>query len=392
MRRAWIAIGLAFALAPCAAGAIGQFYFTNGLPSATLPLSGTERIPADSAGGSAEALTPAQLASYSGSAFVAGGVNKFRNAGMDVNQRGLTSTPVSISTSGAYTFDGWWVKPTGAAVGVQKGTGHSGAFQSLQVNGASSVTDVLVEQPIESYVAAALAGQQVTIQFAFEQTTGTSVAPKVSTCWASAQDNFATCTSDLAPVVLTSCGSGAWCTEAYAFPVSTSAGNGYEVRVDCGALANGQSCLLTALDIRVTPAAPTGVQASPPLAELRPLWQELPGNQRYFVQSCGNGLAAGIANRACLVGGNGMSTATGASAGTFAVHYPVQLRATPSSLLYWDGTGTPSRASTYNGSWADGLSGGTFALTSGPTGFSVFGLGGTYAPMFQYQASAEITP
>ena len=95
-------------------------------------------------------LTPQSLVST----YAFGGlVNKWRNAPLDVWQRG---TSMTVTTSGQYTADGHFVLPTGASVAVAQASGRSLSVNSLKITGATSVTDVQLKQPIESYVAAML--------------------------------------------------------------------------------------------------------------------------------------------------------------------------------------------------------------------------------------------
>src|SRR5580698_5904767 len=48
--------------------------------------------------------------------------NKFRNGTMDLWQRGTAS--MTVTTSGAYTADGWIVVPSGASVSVAAAAGR----------------------------------------------------------------------------------------------------------------------------------------------------------------------------------------------------------------------------------------------------------------------------
>ena len=64
-----------------------------------------------------------------------GHLNKFRNATMDLWQRGTSS--ITVSTSGAYTADGWIVLPTGASVTAAQASGRLLTRNSLQVTGAT---------------------------------------------------------------------------------------------------------------------------------------------------------------------------------------------------------------------------------------------------------------
>lgn len=305
-----------------------------------------------------------------------GYLNKFRNGTMDIAQRG---TSVTIGTSGNYSLDGWKVYFTGSTsvAAAQVSALQAGAFSELQITGATSNTDVTIEQRIESYVATPLRGATVTVQFQFRQTTGSSVTPKISTCYASAQDNFGTCTSDLASTSLTSCATATWCTEAYTFTASTSASNGYAVDFDCGAITSGQTCIITAADIRVTPGVATGINSNPPPPELRPIAAELAFCQRYFWSSYGNGVAPGTASTvATAMSTNTVSTATFIPVVT--IFYPVQMRAVPNPVtLYNPSTGSTtnpiwdsSNTTSYNGTSQGGSTGNILIITSSG-GYSV---------------------
>ena len=215
----------------------------------------------------------------------AGGyINKFRNATFDIWQRGSS---VTIGTTGNYGPDGWKIYFTGSTnvAAAQLGSNATiiGSYYGLDVQGAASNTDVKVGQRIESYIATPLASNVVTVQFKYYQDTGSSQTPKVSACYASAQDNFTTCTSDLSATGLTSCTTATWCTEAYTFTPSSSAVNGYEIDFDCNAaILATHNCLIGAPDVRVTPGVAGGVNANPPPPELRPIGSELALNERYY--------------------------------------------------------------------------------------------------------------
>jgi hypothetical protein len=325
----------------------------------------------------------------------AGYVNKFRNANMGVWQRG---TSVTVGSAGVFTYtaDGWMVDYTGAAGTVTRDTGNGPSLFSLKATGATSNTDVLIQQRIESVDATMLAGQTVTVQFQYKQTTGSSVTPKISTCFASATDNFATCTSDLAATSLTACASGAFCTEAFTFTASASASQGYAVIVDCNAALTGaQSCWITGADIRATQGVAAGVNSNPPPIEIKSMQENLAQNQRYFTTSFGNNVAPGTATH------NGMvftdfdsgSSISGYTTTTFAT----QMRATP-TMNFWDGAGNASKISfaglsgtiipmTDNGTNA----GSGFSVVS-PTSFAFSGFVSSTAGNYfiHYTASAEL--
>jgi len=234
-----------------------------------------------------------------------GNVNKFRNASMDIFQRGTSglATASVLAKPCVSTADGWCVVQTGAQFTCSQGTQvNNGAAHYIGCVGGTSNTDTLFSQRIESSVAAPLAGATITIQFYYNQNTGSSVAPKVSTCFASATDNFTTCTADLAATTLTSCATTVWCQEAYTFAASASASQGYQVTIDCNtALTAGQSCLMTAADIRVTSGVATGINSSPPPIELKSIAASTAECQRYFEvisAASAGGIGVGIAQAA----------------------------------------------------------------------------------------------
>lgn len=257
----------------------------------------------------------------------AGGfINKFRNASFDIWQRG---TSVTIGTSGNYGPDGWKIYFTGSSsvTAARSGTSNAdnGPLYALEVEGAASNTDIKVGQRIESSVAAPLAGQIVTVQFAYLQNTGSAVTPKISTCYPSAQDNFGTCTADLAATSLASCATAVYCIETYTFQVSGNAVNGYEIDFDCNAAFTSGSlaCFVDAADVRVTPGLGNGsVLASPPPPELLAVGVELALCERYYYQLAeptnGTPLAAAT-----------LGIATSSTAANTVIALPVTMRVAP---------------------------------------------------------------
>jgi hypothetical protein len=341
------------------------------------------------------ALDPTQANNWSGAQtgqiYASGFVNKFRNGTFDVWQRGTSA--LAASTSGAYTADGWIVKQTGAAFTCSQQSGLTYLTHwFLQCVGGTSNTDTQFIQRIESYVAGPLVNQTVTVQFYMQQNSGSAVTPKISTCYASAQDNFTTCTADLAATSLSSCASGTTCQQAYTFPVSASAVNGYQVAIDCNtALTSAQHCEIDAADIRATPGVATGVNTNPPPPELRPIQTELAFNQRYYVTSYGNGVTPGTATIVGIVGG-------GASGSQILIPFP-WMRVAPSSILYWDAAGNQSKESvTTNGGGPGGTLTNNLAVNAAPNSFSPngfwVGLNGNSVSnsvgLLQFTASAEL--
>jgi hypothetical protein len=261
-----------------------------------------------------------------------GFLDRFRNGTFDVWQRG-TSALATGSSTGNYTADGWSVEQTGAQGTCSQDTGTAGTTYSLKCVGAASNTDTLIKQPIESFIAAALANNSITIQFRYKQDTGSTVAPKLSTCTANTQDSFSTCNADIASVSLTACPSGNWCLEAYSYAAaSANAGLGYGVIFDCNtALSAAQHCWVTAADIRVTPAVSTGIQSAPPVPELPEIGTSIFLAQRYFETNFPFGTAPADNVSSSRWAGFGTST-TGIGAN--AITFTVPKRAVPQITFY----------------------------------------------------------
>lgn len=216
-----------------------------------------------------------------------GFVNKFRNPGMEVAQRGPGS--FTVTTAGAYTLDGWIVVPTGASCAAQQGgVGNSGPGTTnlaLLLTGATSVTDILVKQRIESSDAAPLSGQQVTASIWVFNSTGSTITPTLTVKRPTGgNDNWGgSITTDVNAVSFASVLASAWTHIAYTFAASTSSGAGLEITFDFGNnfSTNGKQVYLTCPDIRLTPGVATGI-SNPPTPEVRPYAIELLWCQRYL--------------------------------------------------------------------------------------------------------------
>jgi hypothetical protein len=213
--------------------------------------------------------------------------NRFRNGTMDVWQRGTSALAVGATGVSAYTADGWMVAGTysaGSGPTVSQAGGRLRTKASLQVTGAANVTDVQVKQRIESYIAAALCSQIVTVQAQVYNNTGAAITPTLTVNRPTAQDNYASVTTDVNAVGLQSCANGAWTQVAYTFAANAASYNGLEILFDFGNnfSATGDDVQLTELDIRVTPGVAAGLSSVPPPPELRPIWMELGFCQRYL--------------------------------------------------------------------------------------------------------------
>src|SRR5882672_2253294 len=189
-------------------------------------------------------------------------INKFRNPSMDIWQRGTSA--ITVTTAGAYTADGWIVTPTGAsctaAASISNIRTGSLSYYSMLITGATSVTDITLKQRIESYIAAQLESQVITVQAQVYNNTGGSITPTLTVKHPTAQDNYTSTTTDVSAVSLQACANAVWTQISYTFTASTSV-NGMEITIDFGNnfSTNGKSVQVTELDIRATPGVSVGL-------------------------------------------------------------------------------------------------------------------------------------
>jgi hypothetical protein len=277
-----------------------------------------------------------------------GFVNRFRNGTMDVWQRGASG--MSTTAAGPTTqtaADGWYIVPSGASVAWAQVAGRGPTVYSLKVTGASSVTDVLTKQRIESFVAAPLAGQTVTAQAQVYNSTGAAVTPTLTVKHAGSTDNWSSPVTDVSAVTLQSVANSQWTQIAYTFSANAASANGLEVTIDFGNnfTSGSQSIQITELDIRSTPGVATGINNSPPPPELRPIGVEVPFNQRYFETSYDAGVTPGTAGN--LNTPSQLTSPTPTYPGIF-VNFGARKRADPAIVLYSPHSGTIGNMSTNN--------------------------------------------
>lgn len=298
----------------------------------TVALSGGEMQPNtlcrgvyDEGGGGRIILTNPQSAATATPVGNGGFINKFRNAAMDIAARGVTGTVTAGSPD--YTLDGWIVSTTGANISwdqAQFPAGTSGApYNSLKLTGATSVTNSFVKQRIESLLAAPLAGLAVTVSALIYNNTGASITPTLTVKRPTVKDNWGATATDVNAVNLQACPNGAATQVAYTFIANANTVNGLEATIDFGGALNSGSKIvyLTALDIRYTPGVSTGLNAAPPVAELRAPSAEAMLCQRYFYALGNQGATGVIPYKAQRVTTNLVDTL---------VPFPVPMRAAPS--------------------------------------------------------------
>lgn len=213
-----------------------------------------------------------------------GFVNVLRNASMSIFTRGTSGTVTAGNT--AYTADGWRIKAVGGTVTyaqtgvVNSPNGVSTRF-SLNLNGDSSVTQVIVSQRIESTIFTPLTGQNCTAQIGVDNFTGASITPQISSAYPTVENNWAGQTTDLATVNLQPCPNGAVTAVGYNF-TPTNNSNGYEIFYIFNITGGFSGLYLTAADFRATPGLATGINLNPPKPELADLATEITRNARYL--------------------------------------------------------------------------------------------------------------
>ena len=321
-------------------------------------------------GGTINLVAPSTLQS-------SGFINKLRDPTFVSWPNGTTGTIATAPSGSSYiAANGWAVGATGAAgVWAQvAGSGHYsapfvGLYYVLKLTGAASNTDLWAAQRIGGSDGAALAGQTATVQFVVYNSTGTSLTPQVSTCYASAFNNFGTCTADLAATNLQPCANATWCIEAYTFSVSANASFGYQVKFDFGAqAANTQYVLIGAPDLRATPGVAGGLNAAPPAPELPGTAIELARDCQYYWTDYDNGTAPGTNTGAYF---SLPGSFTGPSGGTQvnAISFGCRMRIAP-TVTYYDFAGNASKVSQINNSATETDN---LTPTAGPTHITTTG-------------------
>ena len=232
----------------------------------------------------------------------AGFVNKFRNPGMTIAQRGTSgNTTNSVNT---YTLDGWMLLTVGANCAwgqVSDFTYAPTSGKALYWLGNTGNVNSTVIQRIEGSLCNSLAGQQVTVQAVISHNAGSAVVPRLVVNRANALDNWSSSTAEVSYVAFQSCPSGASTRVAYTFACSSSARNGLEVQFEMNGnpLTGTSYCAIGDVDIRATPGVSTGVNNSPPAIEQRSIQTELAICRRYLPAFSGNGSNTTIASGMC---------------------------------------------------------------------------------------------
>ena len=227
------------------------------------------------------ALESGQLQNFGGF------INKFRNPFMDFWSRGTGGTIASSAFK--YSADGWIMGFGGATGSFNQASGFNFANYSLQITGASGVTDAFVAQRIESILCRQLygteaGGQIVTVQANIYNNTGASVTPTLTVQHCTAVDNWSSSVVDVNGVTLQTIANNAAQVCCYSFMTAAGSNNGIQVEWDFGAACNGvgKNILFTEADIRVTPGVAVGLNNNPQPIEEREVSTEYALNARYL--------------------------------------------------------------------------------------------------------------
>jgi hypothetical protein len=269
-------------------------------------------------------------------------VNKFRNGTFGVAQRG------TLGSVGAgqnlYTLDGWKIEAVGAAAAWSQAYHSFISGNSLRINRASGLTACHLRQRIEGAMATEFllangGPQPVTVQFAIYNATGASITPQIATGYASARDNFATVTPDIALTNLQAIPNNTLGVVAYTFSPNGACNQGYEITLSFGGALNGASghVQIGRADVRPSPGIAVGLNAAPEPPELRAAATEMVECQRYFFMAPERWMFTWLSK------GSAGTQVTLVGVG----YFPVAMRAVPTISFSWDtnnlaGSGGPS--------------------------------------------------
>jgi hypothetical protein len=278
-----------------------------------------------------------------------GSVNKFRNPGFDVAQRGTSGTVSAGNT--AYTLDGWQISATGAGAAWSQVFASVGYGNALKIACASGLTACTLQARIESFIASQLFANKttvraITVTFPIYNATGATITAQIATGYASSQDSFGTVTSDLSATNLQSVANGAYGTLSYTFIPNVNLYLGYQIQLQFGGALNAASGYVAILgaDIRATPGVTTGQNNTPPPVDIRPIAIEMPFNQRYYETSYNMGVAPGTAS---TVGALSMLQISSTNV-AIQVPFKEPKRSTPTMVYYSPATGTSGKVAINN--------------------------------------------
>jgi hypothetical protein len=251
--------------------------------------------------------------------------NRIINGGMRVSQRGTVSVSAG---SPAYTLDRWRINPTGASTSVTQGTvGFGNQTYALQLNGATSLTNVEVQQRIEQANCYDLLSTNVTVSFWMytNKSTGVSGA-QLSLVAPSAADNWSSQISGSATTyTIPSFAQNTATFVSYTFTTNANVANGLGILINTNtATVSGEWVQITGVQLEKGSTATS--------FDYRPYGTELQLCQRYYEKSYSMASIAGASTNT----GKG-SFNVGAAANTFwrwTQNYRVSKRADSTFTIY----------------------------------------------------------
>lgn len=235
--------------------------------------------------------------------------NRIVNGDMRIDQRNAGASQ-TVTTSGAYTVDRFFVQPAGANVTTQQVSGSGRYKNALRITGAASVTQCYIQQKIEALNSYDLAGQTVTVTIRASSSTLTSLTCYVERATAGVNNWSTLVTDKMQAITITSIPTD------YTFQatLSGSATDGIRFILSTGAFTSGT------LDI-------TGVQlekgSTATEFDHRAYGAELALCQRYYFQAT----ADSVGDR---LGVGYVESANGAYIYT---QFPIEMRTSPTALL-----------------------------------------------------------
>ena len=210
----------------------------------------------------------------------------------------------------------------------------------------------------QSLSATKIAGQTATFQVLFANNTGGSITPTLQTEYAGSKDNWGSPVVDLSAIPMQLCANAASCTDAYTLAASASGINGYEEVVDFGNNFSSAGKAVTigaGFDFRASPGVTIGLNAAPPVPEIRDPASTYTWDAQFYVSTFPNGVlpvqSGGVAG--CIIYTNVAET------GHYLWQFPTLMRATPSTVTTYN----PSAS---NNKWRDLTAGADLTATIDP--------------------------
>jgi hypothetical protein len=278
--------------------------------------------------------------------------NRIINGAMGIWQRGTSFTSGGSSTYTADRFFG-----NGSSGTISRSTDVPAGFTYSFSNAASSTAYPGVDQRIESANIADCASQTITVSFYVKQTSGTASALNINLSYPNAVDNYSSSTTIVETNVVASMPSS-WTRYSYTYTLPANVTNGLSVTLFVPSASITATFLITGVQLEKGSTATS--------FDYRPYGTELFLCYRYFQKSFALGTAP--ANGLSEYGNSANTTSYATAVPYIYVKYQVQLRATPSTVNFYNPR-SGGTAGQITNSASDGS--GTALVNSGEKGFMV---------------------